>query len=144
MLHQNVRISQVSLMFSLLWNTRLLFVVFKTFVFPMDYSLFCVRDASKHNKTNIKPMVFLFFNIKSICTQYQYTVSVHSISTQYQCRVSVHSINTLYQYTVSVHSISISTQYQYTVSVHSISTQYQYTVSIHSISILGPSQSEVV
>ena len=24
-------------MFSLLWNTRLLFVVFKTFIFPMEY-----------------------------------------------------------------------------------------------------------
>ena len=82
---KNVNITQVSLMFSLLWNTRLLFVVFKTFIFPMEYSLFCVRNANKHNKTNgFQCFLHLFGNVHSISTRYQYTVSVHSTSTQYQ------------------------------------------------------------
>ena len=35
-LHQNVNITQVSLMFSWLWNTRLHFVVFKWFLMPLS------------------------------------------------------------------------------------------------------------
>ena len=60
-LHQNVNITLVSLMFSILWNTRLLFLVFKTFIFQKECSLFCVWNASKHHKTIIKPMVLLLF-----------------------------------------------------------------------------------
>ena len=157
-LHQNVNITQVSLMFSWLWNTRLLFVVFKTFIFPMEYSFFVSGmhpEFAKHNKTHAFVMILLpefakqyktnafvmfWIQVHNISTQYQYTVSaqyqytvqVRSISTQYQYTVLVHITSTRYQYTVPVHSIS--TQYLSTASVHGISPQHQYTVSVHSIS----------